>query len=74
MCRNGFLVGPSSGLALTGLLSFLEKRKATNSLDELRNKNGEIACKWGTRLSGTWAYLILFRRRFYLLRSAIPIH
>jgi hypothetical protein len=45
LCRNGFLVGPSSGLALTGLLNFLEKRKAAGTLDELRNENGEIACK-----------------------------
>ncbi|RDB18452.1 Cysteine synthase B [Hypsizygus marmoreus] len=44
LCRNGLLVGPSSGLALVGLLNFLKKRKAENSLDMLRNRDGEIPC------------------------------
>lgn len=44
LCRNGLLVGPSSGLALTGLLSFLQKRKDSRTLDALRNRAGEIPC------------------------------
>ncbi|KAF8075224.1 tryptophan synthase beta subunit-like PLP-dependent enzyme [Lyophyllum atratum] len=44
LCRNGLLVGPSSGLALTGLLNFLQKRKDANTLDALRNSAGEIPC------------------------------
>ncbi|KAG5636619.1 hypothetical protein H0H81_007387 [Sphagnurus paluster] len=44
LCRNGILVGPSSGLALTGLLNFLKKRKDAGTLDALRNPAGEIPC------------------------------
>jgi cysteine synthase len=44
LCRNGLLVGPSSGLALTGLLNFLQKQKSEGTLDGLRNSNGEIPC------------------------------
>ena len=45
LCRNGLLVGPSSGLALLGLLKYLERVKAEGRLDELRNEDGEIPCK-----------------------------
>jgi cysteine synthase len=44
LCRNGLLVGPSSGLGLLGVLKFLEKKKAAGELDSLRNENGEIPC------------------------------
>ncbi len=39
LCRFGLVVGPSSGFAFAGLLSFLKKQK---NLDKFRNKNGEI--------------------------------
>jgi hypothetical protein len=45
LCRNGLLVGPSSGLALVGLINFLQKRKSEGSLDQLRNLDGEIPCE-----------------------------
>ncbi|KAL0578879.1 hypothetical protein V5O48_003112 [Marasmius crinis-equi] len=44
LCRNGLLVGPSSGLALLGLLQYLQKVKKDGRLDELRNEDGEIVC------------------------------
>ncbi|KAF8168670.1 tryptophan synthase beta subunit-like PLP-dependent enzyme [Mycena galopus ATCC 62051] len=44
LCRQGLLVGPSSGLALTGLYHFLEKAKASGSLDRLRGPDGKIKC------------------------------
>ncbi|KAJ7732118.1 tryptophan synthase beta subunit-like PLP-dependent enzyme [Mycena metata] len=44
LCRQGLLVGPSSGLALTGLYHFLEKTKADGGLDKLRGPNGKIKC------------------------------
>lgn len=42
LCRDGLMVGPSSGFALAGLFSFLSKQKVSNNLDKLRNKNGKI--------------------------------
>ncbi len=45
LCRNGLLVGPSSGLALLGLIKYLEREKAENRLDSLRNEDGEIPCQ-----------------------------
>jgi cysteine synthase/rhodanese-related sulfurtransferase len=42
LCRAGLMVGPSSGLALVGLLNFLFKQKQGGNLDNFRNKNGEI--------------------------------
>jgi cysteine synthase len=45
LCRNGLLVGPSSGLTLKGLINYLERRKAAGTLDQLRNSAGEIQCK-----------------------------
>ncbi|KAJ7187822.1 tryptophan synthase beta subunit-like PLP-dependent enzyme [Mycena filopes] len=44
LCRQGLLVGPSSGLALTGLYHFLEKTKANGALDKLRGPDGKIKC------------------------------
>ncbi|KAJ7505630.1 cysteine synthase B [Mycena galericulata] len=44
LCRQGLLVGPSSGLALTGLFHFLEKAKMRGELDELRGPDGKIKC------------------------------
>ncbi|KAJ7122552.1 cysteine synthase B [Mycena crocata] len=44
LCRQGLLVGPSSGLALSGLYHFLEKAKANGGLDKLRGSDGKIKC------------------------------
>ncbi|KAJ7921388.1 tryptophan synthase beta subunit-like PLP-dependent enzyme [Mycena leptocephala] len=44
LCRNGLLVGPSSGLALLGLFHFLDKKRASGELDSLRNLDGNIPC------------------------------
>ncbi|KAI3621449.1 cysteine synthase [Moniliophthora roreri] len=44
LCRNGLLVGPSSGLALLGLLKYLNREKEAGRLDALRNEDGEIPC------------------------------
>lgn len=43
--RRGILVGPSSGLALVGLLQHLKDCKEDNTLDEIRDtESGEIVC------------------------------
>jgi len=42
MIRHGLVVGPSSGLALAGLLNFLKKQKENNDLKKFANKNGVI--------------------------------
>ncbi len=42
LCRSGLLAGPSSGMALAGLLQFLGEKNERDSLDKLRNRNGEI--------------------------------
>lgn len=42
LCRAGVVAGPSSGLALQGLLQFFSKRKSEGGLNDLRGKNGEI--------------------------------
>ncbi|KAG8927949.1 hypothetical protein FRC02_007568 [Tulasnella sp. 418] len=42
LCRMGILCGPSSGLALCGLYSFLKRMKEEGKLDSLRNDQGEI--------------------------------
>ena len=45
MSRSGIIVGPSSGLALAGLIQYLQEMKSAGGLDEIRNqKNGEISC------------------------------
>jgi cysteine synthase len=45
MSRRGIIVGPSSGLALAGLLQYLGQLKADKKLDELCNeKSGDIIC------------------------------
>ncbi|KAJ7116709.1 tryptophan synthase beta subunit-like PLP-dependent enzyme [Mycena epipterygia] len=44
LCRNGLLVGPSSGLALLGLFKFLAKKKTAGELDALRTADGNIPC------------------------------
>ena len=44
MSRLGLLVGPSSGLVLSGLLQHLQKAKEAGRLDELRNADGEVLC------------------------------
>lgn len=46
LSRSGLLVGPSSGMALVGLLKHLKKLKDGGELDSLRNEEtGEIPCK-----------------------------
>ncbi|NKQ34026.1 MAG: pyridoxal-phosphate dependent enzyme [Chloroflexi bacterium] len=42
LSRSGIVAGPSSGLALVGLLKFLQKQKEEGALAELRNDSGEI--------------------------------
>ncbi len=44
MSRLGLLVGPSSGLALAGLLQHLRKTQEAGGLDALRNSDGEVLC------------------------------
>ncbi|KAI9621858.1 hypothetical protein KEM48_007529 [Puccinia striiformis f. sp. tritici PST-130] len=44
LCRMGIVVGPSSGMSLAAVYSFLERRKSLGSLDELRDEQGEITC------------------------------
>lgn len=42
LSRRGIVVGPSSGLSFVGLLKYLQQRRDNNSLDALRNEEGEI--------------------------------
>ena len=42
LSRMGIVVGPSSGLSYVGLLKYLQRRQGENTLDALRNKDGEI--------------------------------
>ncbi len=42
MCRVGILAGPSSGMALSGLLEFIETHKKSGTLDDIRNSNNEV--------------------------------
>lgn len=44
MSRLGLMVGPTSGMALAGLLQHLEKEKEQGRLGSLRNQEGEILC------------------------------
>ncbi|KAA1096460.1 hypothetical protein PGT21_017390 [Puccinia graminis f. sp. tritici] len=44
LCRMGIVVGPSSGMSLAAVYSFLERRKSQGSLDELRDEEGQITC------------------------------
>jgi cysteine synthase len=44
LSRESIVVGPSSGFALCGLLDYLDKRMENNTLDALRDENGEITC------------------------------
>ncbi|MHA1165424.1 MAG: hypothetical protein ACTSP0_07580, partial [Alphaproteobacteria bacterium] len=45
MSRRGLITGPSSGLALAGLLQHLEGLKEKSALDEVRDeKSGDIVC------------------------------
>jgi cysteine synthase len=44
LSRQGIVVGPSSGLALAGLLQYLTGLQ-TNKLEELRdNQSGDVVC------------------------------
>ncbi len=44
MSRIGLLVGPTSGMALAGLLQHLNKVKADDGFDGMRNSDGEVLC------------------------------
>ncbi|TGZ80668.1 cysteine synthase B [Ascodesmis nigricans] len=44
LSREGLIVGPSSGFNLKGLFQFLEKRKQSNTLQDLAGEDGEIHC------------------------------
>ncbi|KAH7317515.1 tryptophan synthase beta subunit-like PLP-dependent enzyme [Rhizoctonia solani] len=44
LCRQGLLVGPSSGLSLQGLYQYLEKAKKNDELDALRADDGSVYC------------------------------
>ncbi len=44
LCRNGLVVGPSSGFILKGLLDYIQGHSESGTLDTLRNKHGEIVC------------------------------
>ncbi|KAG8794545.1 hypothetical protein FRC12_023754 [Ceratobasidium sp. 428] len=45
LCRNGLLVGPSSGMAMLGLFKFFDRTmKEKGTLDHLRNEDGDIPC------------------------------
>lgn len=44
LCREGLLVGPSSGFNFQGLLQYIEKEKKANRLERLKNSHGEIWC------------------------------
>ncbi|KAJ5199003.1 hypothetical protein N7472_004207 [Penicillium cf. griseofulvum] len=44
LSRGGIVCGPSSGFNLKGLLQMLEKRKAADTLSELRGEGGFIHC------------------------------
>lgn len=44
MSRIGLMVGPTSGMALAGLLQHLEKVKAAGALERLRNADGDVLC------------------------------
>ena len=45
MSRQGIVVGPSSGLALAGLIQYLTGLKQNNKIEELRDKkSGDLVC------------------------------
>ncbi|KAF8595808.1 tryptophan synthase beta subunit-like PLP-dependent enzyme [Ceratobasidium sp. AG-I] len=44
LCRQGLLVGPSSGLSLQGLYQYLDKAKQSGELDSLRAEDGSVYC------------------------------
>ncbi len=44
LSRNGIVVGPSSGFALCGLLDYLDRQLKNETLDELRDDEGNITC------------------------------
>ena len=44
LSRLGLLVGPTSGMALAGLLQYLENAKAEGTLGSLRNSDEDVLC------------------------------
>lgn len=70
LSRRGIVVGPSSGLALAGLLQYLGDVKENNALDEIRSeKSGEIVCVFPCP-DGPFPYLDEYFK--YLDRSNFP--
>ncbi len=70
MSRAGILAGPSSGLALCGLLQHLRKSSQDGTLDEVRNQeDGEIICVFPCP-DGPFPYLDEYFK--YLDRSQFP--
>jgi len=71
LSRAGIIVGPSSGMALGGLLSYLDTLKATGGLDELRDpESGEITCVFPCP-DGPLPYLDEYFK--YLDKSCFPV-
>ena len=44
LSRRGLMAGPTSGMALAGLLQYLDVKKNGGGLDDLRNEDGEVLC------------------------------
>jgi cysteine synthase A len=44
LSRHGLYVGPSAGLSLVGLIRYLDERRNSGTLDELRNDKGDVVC------------------------------
>ena len=70
MSRLGLLVGPSSGLCLSGLLQHLRKSKDEGRLDTLRNVDGEVLCAF-ICCDGPLAYLDEYSR--YVAPEHFPV-
>ena len=71
LSRSGLVVGPSSGLALAGLLQYLQNLKAENRLEEIRRpESGETVCVFPCP-DGPLAYLDEYFK--YLDRSQFPV-
>ena len=44
LSRAGLIAGPSSGLSLMGLFHYLQAQQANQTLDKIRNSEGEVHC------------------------------
>ena len=70
MSRLGLLVGPSSGLCLSGLLQHLRESKDEGRLDALRNVDGEVLCVF-ICCDGPLAYLDEYSK--YVATEHFPV-